>query len=146
MSLTARSTRRIPRRRCSMRWSLLATASTEDRSHATRSTLRRSGAHLSRPSDHPGVAHYLIHAYDSAELAQRGLSAARAYSKSRLPLPMRCTCIAHFHALGLWDDSMRPMLLRARPTARVMWVKDSCDGLLTYAYLQRGRQGMRNRL
>src|SRR5262249_54319434 len=30
---------------------------------------------------HPGVAHYLIHACDSPELAQRGLPAAQQYAK-----------------------------------------------------------------
>ena len=30
--------------------------------------------------NHPGVAHYLIHTYDYAELAERGLPAARAYT------------------------------------------------------------------
>ena len=36
---------------------------------------------LSRHPQHHGIAHYLIHAYDNADLASRGLTAARAYYK-----------------------------------------------------------------
>jgi len=35
-----------------------------------------------RQPDHPGVLHYLIHAYDDPEHAQQGLAAARAYAKA----------------------------------------------------------------
>src|SRR5690242_6842694 len=62
--------------------SLLATASPQDTSHAKQ---KQAGAILEpiykTHPDHPGVAHYLIHAYDSAELAPRGLAPARAYAK-----------------------------------------------------------------
>src|SRR5580698_8683165 len=62
--------------------SLIATAPPADRSHAN----QKHAAAILEPiyrenPDHPGAAHYLIHAYDSAELAPRGLAAARAYSK-----------------------------------------------------------------
>jgi hypothetical protein len=40
----------------------------------------------SRHPDHPGVLHYLIHAYDDPEHAQQGLKAARAM----LGQPLRC--------------------------------------------------------
>src|SRR5206468_11563788 len=35
---------------------------------------------LARHPDHPGGLHYLIHAYDFAPLAERGLPAARRYA------------------------------------------------------------------
>jgi len=57
--------------------------------------------------DHPGAAHYLIHAYDSAELAPRGLAAARAYSKIAPSAPHALHMPSHiFTRLGLWDDSI----------------------------------------
>ncbi len=37
-------------------------------------------AQLGKYSDHPGVAHYLIHSYDAPPIADKGLSAARRYS------------------------------------------------------------------
>jgi hypothetical protein len=37
--------------------------------------------------NHPGVAHYLIDTYDYAELAQKGLHAARAYSAIEPSVP-----------------------------------------------------------
>ena len=60
---------------------LIATAPPEDRTHAN----QKQAAAILEPiyrdhPDHPGVAHYLIHAYDSTELAPRGLAAARAYA------------------------------------------------------------------
>jgi hypothetical protein len=61
---------------------LIATAPPADKAH----TNQKRAAEILEPivrqqPQHPGVAHYLIHAYDSAELAPRGLVAARAYSK-----------------------------------------------------------------
>ena len=63
---------------------------------------------LARHPDHPGGLHYLIHAYDFAPLAERGLPAARRYA---LVAP------ASYHArhmpshiftmLGLWEESIR---------------------------------------
>src|SRR5215469_14126740 len=34
-----------------------------------------------RQPDHPGIAHYLIHLYDTPALAEKGLTAARRYAK-----------------------------------------------------------------
>jgi len=60
----------------------------------------------SRP-DHPGVAHYLIHAADRPEFASQGLEAARRYaaiapdSAHALHMPSHI-----FVRLGLWQDSI----------------------------------------
>ena len=88
--------------------SLIATAPPEDGTHANQ---KRAAAILepvyrSQP-DHPGAAHYLIHAYDSAELAPQGLAAARAYSKIAPYAPHALHMPSHiFTRLGLWDDSI----------------------------------------
>ena len=42
--------------------------------------------------NHPGLAHYIIHAYDVPALAQKALPAARAYAASRRPCRTRSTC------------------------------------------------------
>jgi hypothetical protein len=61
---------------------LLATAPKADKSYANQ---KKAGAILedlySREPEHPGVVHYLIHAYDNPALASRALEAARAYDK-----------------------------------------------------------------
>lgn len=54
---------------------------------------------------HPGVAHYLIHTYDYAELAQRGLPAARAYAKIAPAVPHALHMPSHiFSRVGLWPE------------------------------------------
>src|SRR6516165_5970099 len=56
--------------------------------------------------DHPGVLHYLIHAYDDPEHAQLGLTAARAYAKAAAAVPHALHMPSHiFTRLGYWDES-----------------------------------------
>ena len=122
---------------------LLATAPPEDATHAN----QKRAAALLEPiyrtqPDHPGAAHYLIHAYDSAELAPRGLSAARAYSKIAPSAPHALHMPSHiFTRLGLWDDS-----IASNQAARTAAHDQGDQGeelhamdYLTYAYLQRGQ-------
>src|SRR5215813_3324925 len=60
----------------------------------------------SRHPDHPGVLHYLIHAYDDPEHAQLGLKAARAYAKAAPAVPHALHMPSHiFTRLGYWDES-----------------------------------------
>jgi hypothetical protein len=123
--------------------SLIATAPPTDKTHANQ---KRAADILEpiyrRQPQHPGLAHYLIHAYDSAELAPRGLAAARAYSRIAPSAPHALHMPSHtFTRLGLWDDSIASNLA-ARAAAHMQ--NDIGDELhamdyLTYAYLQRGR-------
>jgi hypothetical protein len=60
----------------------------------------------SRQPDHPGVLHYLIHAYDDPEHAQQGLKAARAYAKAAAAVPHALHMPSHiFTRLGYWEES-----------------------------------------
>jgi tetratricopeptide (TPR) repeat protein len=60
----------------------------------------------SRHPDHPGVLHYLIHAYDDPQHAQLGLKAARAYAKAAAAVPHALHMPSHiFTRLGYWDES-----------------------------------------
>lgn len=55
--------------------------------------------------NHPGVAHYLIHASDDPLHAPLGLHAARAYSKIAPAAAHAQHMTSHiFVALGMWDD------------------------------------------
>lgn len=57
---------------------------------------------------HPGVAHFLIHAYDYPALAQRGLPAARRYGQIAPSVPHALHMPSHTYTqLGLWEDSIR---------------------------------------
>src|SRR5690606_36918551 len=62
---------------------------------------------LSRHPDHPGVAHYLIHAYDYPELAERGLAAARRYDDVAPWVPHALHMPSHIYTrLGMWQESI----------------------------------------
>jgi tetratricopeptide (TPR) repeat protein len=55
--------------------------------------------------DHPGVAHYIIHAYDYPPLAPGGLEAARRYASLAPDSPHALHMPSHIFArLGLWDE------------------------------------------
>jgi tetratricopeptide (TPR) repeat protein len=59
-----------------------------------------------RRPNHPGVLHYLIHAYDDPEHAQLGLRAARAYAQAAPAVPHALHMPSHiFTRLGHWDES-----------------------------------------
>jgi hypothetical protein len=65
------------------------------------------GALLARHPDHPGGLHYLIHAYDFAPLAERGLPAARRYAAAAPASYHARHMPAHiFTMLGLWEESI----------------------------------------
>lgn len=122
--------------------SLVASASPADRKHER----QKHAADILEPiwkrqPQHPGAPHYLIHAYDSAELAQRGLSAARAYAGIAPAAPHALHMPSHiFTRLGLWDDSIASNLA-ARAAAHTQGdVGEELHAMdyLTYAYLQRG--------
>jgi hypothetical protein len=123
--------------------SLIATAPAKGRSHSQQ---KRAAAILEpiwkRLPDHPGVPHYLIHAYDSAELASLGLPAARLYAKIAPSAPHALHMPSHiFTRLGLWDDTIASNIA-ARDAARFQGdVGEQLHAMdyLTYAYLQRGR-------
>lgn len=56
---------------------------------------------------HPGAAHYLIHAADTPELAQQGLDAARRYAKIAPDSSHALHMPSHiFVRLGLWQESV----------------------------------------
>jgi tetratricopeptide (TPR) repeat protein len=122
---------------------LLANASPADKTHAK----QKQAADLLEPLDrtypqHPGVPHYLIHAYDNAELAPKGLPAAKAYSQIAPSAPHALHMPSHiFTRLGLWEDSITSNLA-AREAAHQQG--DTGEELhamdyLVYAYLQSGR-------
>ncbi|MDT8368893.1 MAG: hypothetical protein RQ745_06770 [Longimicrobiales bacterium] len=58
--------------------------------------------------EHPGAAHYLIHAFDDPIHAPLGLSAAHAYGETVRDAAHAQHMTSHiFLALGMWDDVVR---------------------------------------
>ena len=56
---------------------------------------------------HPGAAHYLIHAYDYPSLAEKGLAAARKYASIAPAAPHARHMPSHIYSmLGYWEDSI----------------------------------------
>ena len=127
--------------------SFLATAAPAD---ATFANQKQAAEILNRISkdqpDHPGIVHYLIHAFDYPRLAREALPAARAYAKIAPASPHALHMPTHiFTRLGLWQESIEANLASAR-TAREQVARThpgaaSFDALhaldyLVYAYLQ----------
>jgi tetratricopeptide (TPR) repeat protein len=56
---------------------------------------------------HPGATHFIIHAYDYAPLAQRGIPAARRYAGIAPAVPHARHMPAHIYSMvGMWEDSI----------------------------------------
>jgi len=96
--------------------------------------------------DHPGLAHYLIHAYDSPALAQHGLGAAQRYAGIAPAAPHALHMPSHiFTRLGHWDESIdmntRSAAAEPNPNAAVHPMD-----YLVYAYIQQGRHGEARRV
>jgi hypothetical protein len=57
--------------------------------------------------DHPGIPHYLIHSYDYAPIAARGLPAARRYAALAPSAPHAWHMPSHtFSTLGMWQEAI----------------------------------------
>ena len=103
---------------------------------------------VDRNPEHPGVLHYLIHAYDDPVHAPLGLRAARTYAKVAPSAHHALHMPSHiFVQLGQWPETSASN--EAAWAASVDWVKrrnlavDKRDfhslSWLAYSYLQQGR-------
>ena len=105
---------------------------------------------VDRNPEHPGVLHYLIHAYDDPTHAPLGLRAARTYARVAPAAHHALHMPSHiFVQLGQWDrvvasnedawaasvawTERRKLALEKRDFHSLSW--------LAYAYLQQGRYG-----
>jgi tetratricopeptide (TPR) repeat protein len=123
--------------------SLIGTAPLTDRTYANQ---KRAAAILNRilpeQPDHPGIAHYMIHSYDSPQLASLALPAARSYARIAPEVPHALHMPSHiFTDLGLWQDSIDSNLASAAAAKKHGALQDQLHAMdyLVYAYLQLGR-------
>ncbi|HKN35405.1 MAG TPA: hypothetical protein VJX16_19355 [Terriglobales bacterium] len=135
--------------------SLLASEPDNDTTFANRKkaaeVLEKLFAH---EPDHPGIAHYLIHGYDTPQLAQLGLPAARRYAKIAPAAPHALHMPSHIFArLGLWQDDIDSNLASIAATRKTAAMHMGGEGhqfhamdFLVYAYLQSGREAEAQRV
>jgi tetratricopeptide (TPR) repeat protein len=98
---------------------------------------------------HPGVAHYIIHCYDNAALAEKGLPAARMYAKIAPASAHANHMPSHlFTRVGSWDESISSNIKSAQLAATAEPASQNGEArdqhlhamdYLEYAYLQSGR-------
>ncbi len=95
-----------------------------------------------RQPRHPGVAHYLIHLYDTPALAERGLDAAKRYSQIAPAAPHAQHMPSHiFTRVGYWKESIGSNAEAARAAKASNEAHDQLHAMdyLVYAYLQTGQ-------
>ncbi|WNB78037.1 hypothetical protein [Methylomonas koyamae] len=129
---------------------LISTTDPHDRTYAqSKKALTLLQKVLDQIPDHPGVAHYIIHASDNPDLASQGLAAARAYAHIAPAVPHALHMPSHiFIRLGLWEDAAASNLaayLAAKDYAKLNFPGKVWDqelhfmDYLMYAYLQDGQ-------
>jgi tetratricopeptide (TPR) repeat protein len=87
--------------------------------------------------NHPGLAHYIIHAFDVPPLAHLALDAAKQYADIAPSAPHALHMPSHtFTRLGYWDESIATNRRSAdlEPPANKAHAQD----YMVYAFLQRG--------
>ncbi|HKM91154.1 MAG TPA: hypothetical protein VJX29_11110 [Candidatus Acidoferrales bacterium] len=122
---------------------LLATAPPDDRTHSNQKRAAQILEPLHRElPEHPGIVHYLIHACDNSEMAERGLPYARAYAQIAPSAPHALHMPSHiFTRLGMWNESIESNLAAQAAAHQQGDIGEELHAMdyLVYAYLQKGR-------
>jgi len=106
--------------------------------------------------DHPGITHYLIHSYDFAPLAKKGIPAANKYAKIAPSAPHALHMPSHIYTMvGMWKESIEANL-KSNVVSREYAETAKLDGVLVgvphandfmqYAHLQLGQDGKARQL
>jgi tetratricopeptide (TPR) repeat protein len=99
--------------------------------------------------DHPGITHYLIHSYDFAPIAKRGVPAANKYAKIAPSAPHALHMPSHIYSMvGMWEESIasnqraiavtREWVAKNNPPGTHAGIVHATD-FMSYAYLQLGQ-------
>jgi tetratricopeptide (TPR) repeat protein len=137
--------------------SLVTTAPRSDTAFASQ---KRAAAILNplfaRHPEHPGLAHYIIHANDSPRLAYLGLGAARRYAEIAPSAPHAQHMPSHiFIRLGLWDETINANqkafdaglgYARAMGLAGIPYEQFHALDYMVYGYLQQGEDNAARRV
>src|SRR5262249_2795745 len=129
--------------------SLLGTARPGEKT--TRNAMQAAALVLdvfARHPQHPGAAHFIIHAFDDPDHAILSLTAARAYSKIAPSAAHALHMPSHiFVQLGMWDDVIASNVVAYKAAVDLADKKNLARGRedfhtlgwLQYAYLQEGK-------
>jgi hypothetical protein len=124
----------------------LALAVAEDPGDKTYADRLKAGAILEKlfaeQPTHPGLAHYIIHAYDVPALAGRALVAAQRYAEIAPDAPHALHMPSHtFTRLGYWQESIDSNVAAAAAARRQGQTAEElhASDYGTYAYLQTGQ-------
>ncbi len=96
---------------------------------------------FAKQPDHPGLAHYIIHANDAPPLAGRALDAARRYATIAPSAPHALHMPSHtFTRVGHWRESVDTNILSAAAATRDGVHAEALHAMdyQVYAYLQMG--------
>lgn len=126
--------------------SLMAAEKPGDSSHeATKKAVAVLNPLFEKQPEHPGLAHYIIHACDSPAMAPMGLAAARRYAEIAPSSAHAVHMPSHIFArLGLWDEDIHANLKSVDLTenSKAMYMRGHelhAMHFLLYAYLQTGQ-------
>jgi hypothetical protein len=126
--------------------SLMAAEKPDDSSHeSTKKAVAVLNPLFQKQPDHPGLAHYIIHACDSPEMAQMGLGAARRYAEIAPSSAHAVHMPSHIFArLGLWQEDIQANTKSVALTEKsgAMYMRGHelhAMHFLLYAYLQTGQ-------
>ncbi len=113
---------------------LQASAPKNDKTYASQ---LKSAAILERlfkqNPEHPGVAHYLVHAYDYPPLAEKGIAVAREYARIAPAAPHARHMPSHIYSMvGLWEES----IASNRAALEVQPDYHHATDFMVYAHLQ----------
>ena len=122
---------------------LVASASPTDKTYAKQIAAGTTLEQLwERQPNHPGLAHYIIHAYDVPALADRARVAAARYARIAPSAAHALHMPSHtFTRVGMWKESIetnRRSMQAALRTGSFAEALHAAD-YATYAYLQLGR-------
>ena len=124
----------------------LALAAAADPGDNTYADQLKAGAILEKlfaeEPTHPGLAHYIIHAYDVPALADRALVAAQRYAEIAPDAPHALHMPSHtFTRLGYWQESIDSNVAAAAAARRQGQTAEElhASDYETYGYLQTGQ-------
>ncbi|MDP2389749.1 MAG: hypothetical protein Q8N52_05425, partial [Acidobacteriota bacterium] len=92
-----------------------------------------------RYPDHPGLPHYIIHAYDHPPLAEKALDAARRYAKIAPSAPHALHMPSHtFTRVGSWKESVETNIASEQEAMKAGVMAEALHAMdyQAYAYLQ----------
>ncbi len=126
---------------------LISTADIQDKTlQAQKSAGQLAESVLTKSPNHPGAHHYIIHAYDSPQLADKALDVANHYGEITPRVPHAAHMMTHIYTrLGQWEKAIEWNTISADEAWALCLQSGEINvhythalDYLAYAYLQKG--------